>query len=77
MFQVPGLSWGRIVSLWRRGIRWAAVSMWDERCWGQLKGVRRCKTLGVNAERGLYEGKNVPTALQGVQTLGVRPDEKD
>ena len=43
---------------------------------GALKSVMRCRTLGMEAKRGLYEGVVLPTVLYGAETWGVRAEER-
>ena len=45
---------------------------------GALKSVMRCRTLGMEAKRGLYEGVVLPTVLYGAETWGgeSRREEK-
>ena len=43
---------------------------------GALKSVMSCRTLGMEAKRGLYEGVVVPTVLYGAETWGVRAEER-
>ena len=43
---------------------------------GALKIVMKCRTLGMNANRGLYEGVVVPTVLYGAETWGVKAEER-
>ena len=35
---------------------------------GALKSVMKCRTLGLHAKRGLYEGVVVPTVHYGAET---------
>ena len=41
---------------------------------GALKSVTSCRTLGMEAKRGLYEGVVAPTVLNGAETWGVREE---
>jgi len=43
---------------------------------GALKSVMSCRTLGMEANRGLYEGVVEPTVLYGAETWGVRAEER-
>jgi hypothetical protein len=43
---------------------------------GALKSVMKCRTLGMNAKRSLYEGEVVTTVLYGAETCGVRAEER-
>jgi hypothetical protein len=43
---------------------------------GALKSVMSCRTLGMEAKRGLYEGVVVPTVLYGAEAWGVRAEER-
>ena len=42
------------------------------RAWGALKMVLNNRVLGINANKCLYEGVIVPTALYGAEAWGMR-----
>ena len=46
------------------------------RAWGALKSVPGDRGLGIKAEKCLYEGVIVPTALYGAEAWGMRSDER-
>ena len=43
---------------------------------GALKSVMRCRTLEMEAKRGLYKVVVLPTVLYGAETWGVRAEER-
>ena len=45
------------------------------RAWGELKSVLSNRGLGIKAEKCLYEGVIVPTALCGAEAWGIRSAE--
>ena len=44
--------------------------------WGGMNRVFKCRSLGMNAKRRLYEGIVVPTALYGAETWNMRAAER-
>lgn len=50
----------------------------EEGCksWGALKSVMRCRGLGMDAKKRLYESVVVPTVLYGSETWGMKEAEK-
>ena len=46
------------------------------KAWGALKSVQSNSGLGIKAEKCLYEGIIVPTALYGAQAWGVLREGK-
>ena len=46
------------------------------RAWRSLKSVLGNRGLGIKAKKCLYEGVIVPTALYGVESLGMRSAER-
>ena len=46
------------------------------RAWGALKSVLSNRGLGIKAQKCLYEGVIVPTALYGAEAWGMRSAER-
>ena len=46
------------------------------RAWGALKSVLSNRGLGIKANKCLYEGVIVPTALYGAEAWGMRSAEQ-
>ena len=46
------------------------------RAWGALKSVMSNRGLGIKANKCLYEGLIVPTALYGAEACGMRSAER-
>ena len=44
--------------------------------WGALKNVQNNSALGINANKCLYEGVIVPTALYGAEAWGLGSAER-
>ncbi len=47
------------------------------KCMGGMKSVLHNRALGMNAQRTLYEGLVVPTALYGVETWNMRKAKRN
>ena len=44
--------------------------------WGALKGVTKCRSLGMSAKRKLYESVVIPAVTYGAETWAMRMEER-
>ena len=44
--------------------------------WEALKGVTKCRSLGMSAKQKLYESVAIPTVTYGAETWTMRVEER-